>query len=190
MVTAQAEVTESSGRVREGLVARRLVPVAFAAVLSMLGALVVVRVLVSGASAETEARAAHPAIRRFVTHRFNSVVMTLGLAGDGWSPWGVVTHVGRTSGRTYATPILPHRAGDVVLIPLTYGSGVHWVRNVKAAGVATIRVHGHTFRVVDPVVEPASGAAPLLSAPWRALYRVIGMAGFLRLSIVREPVAA
>jgi hypothetical protein len=170
-------------------VARRLVPVAVVAVLSMIGALAVVRGLVLAASAEPGARAAHPAVRRFVTHRFNPVVMTLGLAGEGWSPWGIVTHVGRTSGRTYETPILPHRVGDVVLVPLTYGSGVHWVRNLQSTGMAAIRVHGHTLRVVDPVVEQVCGVVPLLSMPWRALYRLTGMAEFLRLSIIREPVA-
>jgi hypothetical protein len=33
-----------------------------------------------------------------------------------------LTHTGRRSGRTYVTPVGPRRAGDMVLIPLTFGN--------------------------------------------------------------------
>src|SRR4029079_1241702 len=47
--------------------------------------------------------------------------------------FGVITHQGRTSGRTYRTPINVFRRGDDYLFFLTYGSDVQWVKNVLAA---------------------------------------------------------
>ena len=45
-----------------------------------------------------------------------------------------LTHTGRRSGRTYVTPVGARRAGDLVLIPLTFGNQSDWSRNVLAAG--------------------------------------------------------
>ena len=58
------------------------------------------------------------------------------------SPFAIVNHVGRRSGRGYRTPILafPTEAGFV--FALTYGRDVDWVRNLLAADGGTIRRKG------------------------------------------------
>jgi hypothetical protein len=48
--------------------------------------------------------------------------------------FGILTHVGRTSGKVYRTPVNVFRAPEGVLIALTYGRESEWVRNVMAAG--------------------------------------------------------
>src|SRR5947209_1601476 len=57
----------------------------------------------------------------------------------GWMPgFGIVTHIGRRSAKTYQTPINLFRDGDVYRIALTYGAESDWVRNVLAAGGCTV----------------------------------------------------
>ena len=62
----------------------------------------------------------------------------------------VVTHVGRTSGATYQTPLdaLPTDTGYVLVC--RYGPESDWVRNVLAAGSATLRVDGEEHELTAP----------------------------------------
>src|SRR5579872_6625183 len=48
--------------------------------------------------------------------------------------FGMLTHVGRKSGRLYRTPVNVFRTADGFLIALTYGREAHWAQNVLAAG--------------------------------------------------------
>jgi hypothetical protein len=90
--------------------------------------------------------------RGFVTHRFNPVVLLLGLAGGRRSVWGVVEHVGRASGRIYHTPILPFVHEDHVYIRLTHGTDVHLVRNVRASGHCRLQAHELVYELDEPLV--------------------------------------
>ena len=74
----------------------------------------------------------------------------------GWLPgFGIVTHTGRTSGRTYETPVNVFRTDDGFIVALTYGRA-DWVQNVMAAGSAKIR----TGRKVHDVANPTIVSAP------------------------------
>lgn len=96
-------------------------------------------------------------LRRFVTHRFNPLVTRLGLVGSARSPWAMLEHVGRTSGTVRRTPVLPHVVGSHVLIPLPYGRGVQWTRNVLAAGHCRVQHHHHVLELDEPqVLHPAA----------------------------------
>jgi deazaflavin-dependent oxidoreductase (nitroreductase family) len=95
-------------------------------------------------------------LRRFVTDWFNPLVMGFGLAGGRRSPWAVLEHVGRTSGTTYYTPIYALTAGDHAFVRLTYGTDVHWVRNVQAAGHCRMQAHETIFELDEPAIIPAS----------------------------------
>jgi deazaflavin-dependent oxidoreductase (nitroreductase family) len=81
----------------------------------------------------------------------------------GWLPgFAILSHVGRTSGRTYRIPINVFRRGDHYLFALTYGSDVDWVKNVRAAGGCLLRSRG---RASPPCLAPtptfrATGDSP------------------------------
>lgn len=62
----------------------------------------------------------------------------------------VVTHVGRTSGKTYQTPLdaFPTKTGYVLVA--RYGPESDWVRNILAAGEATLRVDGAEHSLDSP----------------------------------------
>ncbi|MFD4992582.1 nitroreductase family deazaflavin-dependent oxidoreductase [Cellulosimicrobium cellulans] len=95
-------------------------------------------------------------IPRWVTRtnkRFLNPVMLRVATGVG--PMAVVRHVGRRSGRVYRTPVFAFAyrttpADPVrVVLALTYGPDVDWVRNVDAAGEFVLERRGDDFRVED-----------------------------------------
>lgn len=65
----------------------------------------------------------------------------------------VVHHVGRRSGRHYAIPVNVFHDGNDIVVPLTYGSGSDWVRNVLAAGECELEHRGRRRRMVDVRLE-------------------------------------
>ena len=96
----------------------------------------------------------------------------------------VVEHTGRRSGRSYATPVAAEQVPDGFIIPLPYGVGVDWLRNVLAAGHATIRSHGQIYRVAQPQVISAATAAPQLRPERRRTYDLFGVQSYLSLKFL------
>jgi deazaflavin-dependent oxidoreductase (nitroreductase family) len=77
--------------------------------------------------------------------------------------FGILTHRGRKTGRTYRTPINVFRRGDDYFFFLTYGSDVQWVKNVIAAGSCSLETRGRVLELVEPelVTDPQLRPAPL-----------------------------
>lgn len=99
----------------------------------------------------------------------------------GWLPgFGIMTHEGRTTGRTYRTPINVFERGGHYVFFLTYGSDVQWVKNVLAAGGCSLRTRGRDVALVDPEL---STDADLRIAPpvVRWVGRLVGMTQFMRM---------
>ena len=59
--------------------------------------------------------------------------------------FGIVTHVGRKSGRVYRTPVNVFRAPNGFLIALTYGRESEWVKNALAAASLRLAACGISF---------------------------------------------
>ncbi len=74
----------------------------------------------------------------------------------------VLTHVGRTSGRSYQTPLDAHPVEGGYLMAAVYGSSSDWVRNVMAAGSARLTVAGEVYELVSPRLVTRRVAAQLL----------------------------
>jgi deazaflavin-dependent oxidoreductase (nitroreductase family) len=94
----------------------------------------------------------------------NLVINPLTRRFAGWMPgFAILTTVGRKSGRTYHTPINVFRRGDHYLFALTYGSDVHWLKNIMAAGGCVMRTRGRDVRLVEPelIVDPDLREMPL-----------------------------
>lgn len=62
----------------------------------------------------------------------------------------VITHVGRSSGETYTTPLDAHSVEGGYIFILMYGSDSDWVKNVLAAGTATLTVDGIDVELANP----------------------------------------
>jgi deazaflavin-dependent oxidoreductase (nitroreductase family) len=75
------------------------------------------------------------------------------LAGRRFMPlYGLLKHRGRRSGRTFQTPVVVQRTADGFLVPMPWGEGTDWYRNVRAAGGCVIRFHGRDYAVDHPEV--------------------------------------
>ena len=78
----------------------------------------------------------------------------------------VVTHVGRTSGQSYQTPLdaFPTKTGYVLVA--RYGPRSDWVRNILAAQIATLRIDGEERRLNSPrLVSQKEALDVLVSEP-------------------------
>jgi len=94
--------------------------------------------------------------------------------------FGIITHVGRRSGRTYRTPLNIFRQGDHYYVALTYGSDVDWVKNVRAAGRCQLRTRGRNVVLVEPevIIDPELRFLPLAGRVierWNGVTEVVRM---------------
>lgn len=99
-----------------------------------------------------------------------------------------IWHTGRRSGRAYMTPAGARLAGDMIVIPLTFGSRSDWAQNVRAAGGCSIRLLGRDYTAIEPEFLTLAEAAPLVRAAFspveRASFRLLGIKQVVRLRIV------
>jgi len=95
--------------------------------------------------------------------------------------FGILTHVGRKSGRVYRTPVNVFRVPEGFLIALTYGRESEWVRNVIAAGGCKLETRRVLYQLSAPTVvhDPTRRRFPILV---RIVLRVIGADDFMQLS--------
>jgi len=99
--------------------------------------------------------------RRYVNRYLNPITRPLARRLPSFA---ILTHRGRTSGRTYRTPINVFRRGDAYIFLLTYGSDVQWVKNVLASGSCSIETRGRVVKLVEPelITDPELRLAPPL----------------------------
>lgn len=122
---------------------------------------------------------ARDAVRTFNKHVLNHAMLLLA----GRKHWyaAVIRHTGRRSGTNYATPVVADQVGDGFILPLPYGTGVDWLRNVLAAGRATVTVGGRSYEVTDPEIIDAATAGPQLSPRRRRAFERFGIESFVKL---------
>jgi deazaflavin-dependent oxidoreductase (nitroreductase family) len=101
----------------------------------------------------------------------------------GWLPgFGILTHVGRKSGKVYRTPINVFRVSNGFIIALTYSSQSEWVKNVLAAGGCDLKTRGKKYQLSAPNVlrDPSRQRFPV---PVRIVLRIVGADEYLELSV-------
>jgi deazaflavin-dependent oxidoreductase (nitroreductase family) len=95
--------------------------------------------------------------------------------------FGILTHVGRKSGRLYRTPVNVFRAPEGFLIALTYGRDSEWVKNVLSAGGCQLETRRVLYQLSAPTVvhDPTRRRFPL---PVCMILGIIGANDFMQLS--------
>jgi deazaflavin-dependent oxidoreductase (nitroreductase family) len=99
--------------------------------------------------------------------------VTAPLARSGHGPFALIRHVGRTSGKSYETPVILVKVAEGFVAELTYGERVNWYRNSVAAGRCVVVYRGREFTVTG--IEPCSIERGLNAYP--APFRLILKAG-------------
>jgi deazaflavin-dependent oxidoreductase (nitroreductase family) len=94
-------------------------------------------------------------------------------------PLAIAHHVGRRSGRSYATPVLAFPTDDGFVTPLPYGTDTDWCRNWIEAGEGHVEARGRRTAVAHPRIVSADVGLPLLPAVLRPGLRLLGLPGFL-----------
>ena len=100
----------------------------------------------------------------------------------GWLPgFGIVTHVGRKSGKVYRTPVNVFRASNGFIIALTYSSQSEWVKNVLAASGCDLRTRGKKYQLSAPRVvrDPTRRRFPF---PVRIVLGIVGADEYMELT--------
>lgn len=112
-------------------------------------------------SIDQTAISAHPkrGPMRGAARFFNRFVLPF--AGTRVMPlYGVLTHRGRRSGKLFRTPIVARPTSDGFVIPMPWGEGTDWFRNVRAAGACTLRWKGRDYPLTGPELIQDAGSAP------------------------------
>jgi deazaflavin-dependent oxidoreductase (nitroreductase family) len=111
---------------------------------------------------------------------------TMTFAGRRHSPYAVIRHVGRRSGRPYATPVITAPVPGGFVIPLAYGDTTDWYRNLQAAGGCMLEWQGNTYTVDAP--ELVDGATVVSAFPrfWRRQLRQYGISRFVKVVQVQQ----
>jgi hypothetical protein len=139
-----------------------------------LGTFVAWLLYLRGNARPTERGILHPRLRQFTIDRLNPFLLERGLAGGG-RPWAVLVHHGRVSGRVIETPVIAEPVEGGFIVPLPYGVGVDWMRNLQAAGGGQIRFLGETIAIEAPTVIELPEAAAELRPGEVAIWRLMGI---------------
>ena len=118
------------------------------------------------------------AVKRFNRRFVNPRQMTT--AGTPGAYAGFNRHVGRRSGRVFETPVGPFPTDDGFVIALPYGAGSDWVKNVLAAGSATLVTEGQTVEVGQPEIVPLRDVVDVLPRAERRNLRLFRVDQALR----------
>ncbi|MBD8079329.1 nitroreductase family deazaflavin-dependent oxidoreductase [Cellulosimicrobium arenosum] len=121
-------------------------------------------------------------VTRTNKHLLNPVMLRV---ATGIGPMAVVHHVGRRSGREYATPVFAFAYRDApdspdvrVVFALTYGPDVDWVRNVEAAGTFVLERRDERYQVDDVARFTGEDGLRLLPGWTQSLLRLAGVDEF------------
>jgi len=95
----------------------------------------------------------------------------------------VLTHVGRSSGRTYRTPLDAHALPDGYLFFPLYGPRTDWVRNVLAAGGARLSIDGEEMQLESPRMVRKQDIWPHLPAGTKTPVGVSDESELLRMDV-------
>jgi deazaflavin-dependent oxidoreductase (nitroreductase family) len=76
--------------------------------------------------------------------------------------WDVLTHVGRSSQKTYRTPLAASEVDGTFVFIVVYGSRSDWVQNVLTQGFATLETGDEVVDLVEPRLLPGEVARPML----------------------------
>ena len=95
--------------------------------------------------------------------------------------FGILTHVGRKSGKVYRTPVNVFRVPEGFLIALTYGRESEWVKNVVAARSCQLQTRHALYQLSAPTIvhDPTRRRFPPFV---RTVLGLIGANDFMQLS--------
>jgi deazaflavin-dependent oxidoreductase (nitroreductase family) len=91
------------------------------------------------------------------------------LAGTRLMPlYGVIHHRGRRSGKAFRTPVVVRPIQDGFIVPMPWGEGTDWFRNIRAAGGCVVRWKGRDYAMGTIEVVDANSAQSAFNGAMQA----------------------
>lgn len=104
--------------------------------------------------------------------------VTSRVARSAHGPFSLIRHTGRTSGRTYETPVILAVVAEGFIAELTYGETVDWYRNAVAAGGCVVIHHRSEHRITRIEACPPDRGRAAYRAPFRQILTALGRSEF------------
>jgi deazaflavin-dependent oxidoreductase (nitroreductase family) len=98
----------------------------------------------------------------------------------------VLIHVGRSSGKTYRTPLDAHPLPDGYLFIPLYGPRTDWVKNVLVAGAALLSIGGEEIELESPRMVRKRDIWQLLPTTTKILPGISDDSELLRMDVRRR----
>lgn len=76
-------------------------------------------------------------------------------------------------GKSYKTPVAIRSTPDGFVLPLPFGDGVDWCRNLLAGGGGIVHFRGVDYTVVQPEIIDGPSAAAAFNAYMRIVLRAL-----------------
>ena len=131
-------------------------------------------------------RSGNPAVRN-AARRFHHALgnpIQMRSAGTPGAYASVIRHQGRKTGRTYETPVWAAATEDGFVVPMVYGAGSDWLRNVLASGSAVIVHDGVASRLEHPEVISLDGVRAYFPVMTQLAHGLVGVERCLRVTRV------
>jgi deazaflavin-dependent oxidoreductase (nitroreductase family) len=94
----------------------------------------------------------------------------------------VLIHTGRSSGKTYRTPLDTHHLPDGYLFIPLYGPRTDWVKNVLAAQAARLSIDGHEIELDSPRLVKKKDIWPMVPTTTKKYPGISGESELLRMT--------
>ena len=98
----------------------------------------------------------------------------------------VLIHTGRSSGKTYRTPLDTHPLPDGYLFIPLYGPRTDWVKNVLAAQAARLCVDGHEIELQSPRLVKKKDIWPMVPTTKKSYPGITGESELLHMDLRRQ----
>ena len=134
------------------------------------------------ASKTRHMRPSQNAVRKFTKRIYNPIIKKFA----GHRVYALVKHVGRRSGKQYATPVVVEQTPDGFVIPLAYSQDADWCRNVLAAGHFSLQHRGITYQVESPKIVEAKTALVAFPIVMQLLFRLFRVDQFLHVRCINN----
>jgi deazaflavin-dependent oxidoreductase (nitroreductase family) len=101
-----------------------------------------------------------------------------------WLPgFAVLHHTGRLTGARYSTPVNAFRRDGEIVVPLTYGADVDWLRNARARPPSILVMRGEPIEVGRPDKIPTAEGLAAIPALVGTALQVLDVTGFVAFPI-------
>lgn len=111
----------------------------------------------------------------------NRVMRPLALIAPGF---GVLHHRGRRTGKEYQTPLNVFQDGDRLIVALTYGEDVDWLKNARSSAQSHFILRGKRVKVGTPVDVPSSEGLATIPAPVTWMLKLLGVSKYVAFPII------